>query len=108
MHYTAVARTALLVWLLSFVPALQAHEFWFAPIASPKAVGDSVTLRLEVGGFFIGEAAGFSIPTIQTSTANQPGCERYRRHIKTLLEVSPYPKPCMRWTQPMPRRPASA
>ncbi len=45
---------------------LQAHEFWFTPIASPRAVGDTVNLRLEVGEFFTGEAAGFSIGSTQT------------------------------------------
>lgn len=42
---------------------VQAHEFWLTPIASPQAVGTTVNLRLEVGEFFTGEAAGFSIPT---------------------------------------------
>jgi hypothetical protein len=46
---------------LGYTP-LQAHEFWFKPIASPQALGDTVSLRLEVGESFSGEAAGFSIP----------------------------------------------
>lgn len=150
-----------------FAPAhcLQAHEFWFVPIASPQAVGETVTLRLEVGEFFTGEAAGFSIPSTrflrhyrtgqpvqdlrdslpadapeaevalaletpgthllaydntpqtitleadkfhaylhdegldfvktqreQAGTAQLPARERYRRHIKTLIEVGPLPK----------------
>ena len=54
-------RTALACCLLAVTP-LQAHEFWFTPIASPQAVGATVALRLEVGEFFEGEAAGFSIP----------------------------------------------
>ncbi len=150
-----------LAFLLGFAPGLQAHEFWFAPIASPQAVGNTVTLRLEVGEFFNGDAAGFSIPTskalrhfsakgqedlrpflpaqdreaevaltLETSgthllaydsatlritleagkfhaylhdegldfvnaqrekagTADQPGRERYRRFIKTLVSVGP-------------------
>ena len=52
------------VW--AAVPHLQAHEFWFTPIASPQAVGDTVNLRLEVGEFFTGEAAGFSISSTRT------------------------------------------
>ncbi len=144
------------------VGPLQAHEFWFTPIASPQAKGSAVTLRLEVGEFFAGDAAGFSIPNTQAmrhfsagqqakdlrpflpptapeaevalaldtpgthllaydstprritldahrfhaylhdegldmvktqreqaGTTNQPGRERYRRHIKTLVAVGP-------------------
>ncbi|MES2948110.1 MAG: DUF4198 domain-containing protein [Pseudomonadota bacterium] len=63
MLLRSTIRTALLACLLSQAPAVQAHEFWFTPVASPQAVGDTVTLRLEVGEFFTGEAAGFSIPT---------------------------------------------
>ncbi len=158
-------RTAFLTCLLGLAPALHAHEFWFAPIASPQAVGDSVTLRLQVGEFFNGDAAGFAIPTThalrhftanspvedlkpflpakereaevelvldtpgthllaydsvplhitleagkfnaylhdegldcvmaqreQAGTAGQPGRERYRRHIKTLVHVGPAPQ----------------
>ena len=40
----------------------QAHEFWFVPIGSTPVVGEVVPLRLEVGEFFEGDAAGFSIP----------------------------------------------
>ena len=151
--------------LLCLAPALQAHEFWFVPIAPLQAVGDTATLRLEVGEFFNGEPAGFSIPTTkalrhysaqkpvedlrpflppkereaevqlaldtpgthllaydsaplritleagrfraylhdegldfvitqreQAGTADQPGRERYRRNIKTLIAVGPEPK----------------
>lgn len=63
MHIIVASRHALLVGLLGLAPALQAHEFWFAPIASPQTVGSTVTLRLEVGELFNGDAAGFSIPT---------------------------------------------
>ncbi len=145
--------------LLALAPSLQAHEFWFAPVASVQTVGSNATLRLEVGEFFNGEPAGFSIPTTkalrhytakseedlrpflpaqqrvaevalalqtpgihllaydstpmrltlsadkfhaylhdegldfvkaqreQAGTAEQPGRERYRRHIKTLIAV---------------------
>lgn len=164
MHSPSVIRTLLLSVLLSLAPGLQAHEFWFAPIPSPQTAGDSVTLRLEVGEFFAGEPAGFSIPTTHAlrhfasnfevdlrpllprlaleaevalvletpgthllaydsaplhitlepgkfhaylhdegldfvrsqrelaGTANQPARERYRRHIKTLIEVGPLPQ----------------
>ncbi len=50
-------------WLCSQFTNLQAHEFWFAPIAPPQGVGDTVTVRLEVGEFFNGGVAGMSIPT---------------------------------------------
>lgn len=63
MYTLTTFRYALLAGLLSLAPALQAHEFWFAPIASPPTVGSTVTLRLEVGELFNGDAAGFSIPT---------------------------------------------
>jgi uncharacterized GH25 family protein len=165
MHTLTNFRHALLVGLLGLAPALQAHEFWFAPIASPQTVGSTVTLRLEVGELFNGDAAGFSIPTTkalrhfsakapvedlkpflppkdreaevelaldtpgihllaydsaplrlkleagrfnaylhdegldfvktqreQAGTADQPGRERYRRNIKTLIAVGPEPK----------------
>ena len=75
MLNTPVTRSTILACLLGLSPALQAHEFWFKPIASPRAVGDSVTLRLEVGEFFNGDAAGFSIPTTKTLrhfSANTP------------------------------------
>ena len=158
-------RVALLGFLLGLAPCLQAHEFWFKPIPSPQAVGDSVNLRLEVGEFFTGEPAGFSIPSARilrhyapgqavedlrpflpanapeaevalaldapgthllvydsapqtitlnsdkfhaylhdegldfvkvqremAGTANQPGRERYQRHIKTLIAVGPVPE----------------
>ena len=157
----------LLRWaaLLVSCASLQAiaHEFWFAPIQSPQPVGKTVTLRLEVGQFFEGDAAGFSIPqtarmrhyaagsqqdlkpflsadapeaealfTLETKgthlltydsepleitlsadkfhaylhdegldfvkeqrekagTADQPGRERYRRHIKTLIQAGTLP-----------------
>ncbi len=159
-----LARIALVGCLLGLAPCLQAHEFWFTPIASPQVAGDTVNLRLEVGEFFMGEAAGFSIPTTQAmrhytakgqndlrpflpklereaevtlaldtpgthllaydstpqtitleadkfhaylhdegldfvktqreqaGTALQPARERYRRHIKTLIEVGPVAK----------------
>ena len=54
-------RTSFVCCLLAVTP-LHAHEFWFTPIASPQAVGATVALRLEVGEFFDGDAAGFSIP----------------------------------------------
>ena len=37
-----------------------AHEFWFAPVESPQPVDATVSLRLEVGEFFVGDAAGLS------------------------------------------------
>ena len=155
----SLARLALWCCLFTMLSPLQAHEFWFAPIASPQTVGGTVTLRLEVGELFTGEAAGISIPTTQAlrhffarehedlrpylppvaleaevdlavdapdmhlltydstpqritlaaekfhtylhdegldsirrqreqaGTADQPGRERYRRHIKTLFQV---------------------
>lgn len=61
-----VRSLAVLGCLWGPAPCLQAHEFWFAPIASPQAVGDTVTLRLEVGEQFAGDPAGFSIPTTRT------------------------------------------
>ena len=164
MHTLTPFRCVLLAGLLSLAPAIQAHEFWFAPIASPQTVGSTVTLRLEVGELFNGDAAGFSIPTSkslrhysakapveelrpllpakereaevelaldtpgthllaydsaplritleagrfnaylhdegldfvktqreQTGSADKPGRERYRRHIKTLVAVGPEP-----------------
>ncbi len=150
---------ALWCCLIFILTPLQAHEFWFTPIAPPQSLGDTVTLRLEVGELFNGEAAGISIPTTlalrhftgqsqedlrphlppitleaevdlevdapgthlltydstpqritlaaekfhaylhdegldfvkrqreQAGTADQPGRERYRRHIKTLFQV---------------------
>ena len=156
-----LVRLACMAGLFCLVSGLHAHEFWFAPIASPQAVGNTVTLRLDVGEFFNGDAAGFSIPstkalrhftakgqedlrpflpaqeresevalTLETpgthllaydstplritleagkfqaylhdegldfvkaqreraGTADQPGRERYRRHIKTLIAVGP-------------------
>ena len=50
----------LLVLLSTFAAAAHAHEFWFTPVANPQPVGSSVALRLEVGEFFEGDAAGFS------------------------------------------------
>ena len=38
-----------------------AHEFWLAPAPAPQKLGETVPLRLEVGEFFEGDAAGFSI-----------------------------------------------
>lgn len=75
MPIFSTIHIALVGSLLSLAPALQAHEFWFAPVASPQATGDTVNLRLEVGEFFTGEAAGFSIPSTQTLrhySAGQP------------------------------------
>ncbi len=46
--------------LALLVPTVQAHEFWFAPLRSPQSVGQTVSLRLEVGEWFTGDAAGFS------------------------------------------------
>lgn len=156
---------ALLACLCGPVHSLLAHEFWFTPIPSPMAVGDTATLRLEVGEFFNGEAAGFSVVSTRTlrhyraghtpqdlrpflptdapeaevalaletpgthllaydstpqhitldaekfhaylkdegldfvktlreqaGTAGEPARERYRRHIKTLIEVGPIPQ----------------
>lgn len=158
-------RTALMGCLLTLATSLYAHEFWFTPVASPQSVGDTVNLRLEVGEFFTGEAAGFSVPSTRTlrhyragqpsqdlrpflpadapeaevalaldtpgthllaydstpqlitleadkfhaylrdegldfvktqrekaGIANEPARERYRRHIKTLIEVGPVPQ----------------
>lgn len=165
MNTLSVLRIARLAAILCLAPGLQAHEFWFAPIPSPQATGDSVTLRLEVGELFNGEPAGFSIPTTralrhfarnfqedlrpflpaetaeaevavaldtpgthllaydsaplhitleagkfhaylhdegldfvktrreQAGTADKPARERYRRHIKTLVDVGPLPQP---------------
>ena len=165
MLYPFIARSTLIAVLMGLAPALHAHEFWLAPIAPVAAAGDTVTLRLEVGELFKGEAAGFSIPTSrslrhfsankpvedlraflpakvreaevevaldtpgmhllaydsaplrieleagrfnaylhdegldfvktlreQSGTANLPGRERYRRHIKTLIAVGPAPQ----------------
>lgn len=38
-----------------------AHEFWLVPAPVPQKLGQTVPLRLEVGEFFEGDAAGFSI-----------------------------------------------
>ena len=38
-----------------------AHEFWLVPAPAPQKLGQTVPLRLEVGEFFEGDAAGFSI-----------------------------------------------
>ena len=157
----------LLQWAVLFTAwasvQASAHEFWFAPVPSPQAVGQTVALRLDVGEFFEGDAAGFSIPqtismrhyaaglqqdlkpflpasapeaevlfTLESKgthlftydseprrislsadkfhaylhdegldfvkvqrekagTADQPGRERYRRHIKTLIQAGPVP-----------------
>jgi hypothetical protein len=51
--------TLLFLGLLCSAPT-HAHEFWFAPVQSPKAQDATVSLRLEVGEFFVGEVAGFS------------------------------------------------
>jgi len=75
--------------LLVLVPCLQAHEFWFAPMVSPQAVGDTVTLRLEVGEFFNGEPAGFSIPTAQALrhySAQGPGAGAVQRSAQVKEE----------------------
>ncbi|MES2584223.1 MAG: DUF4198 domain-containing protein [Pseudomonadota bacterium] len=58
---TLIRSIALVGCLFGQTQSVQAHEFWFTPITSPQAVGDTVTLRLEVGEFFTGEAAGFSV-----------------------------------------------
>ena len=50
---------ATLVWA-SAALQVQAHEFWFVPVPSPQPVGQTLPLRLEVGEFFEGDAAGFS------------------------------------------------
>ena len=162
---TPTVRCAVLTCLMWLAPALQAHEFWFQPIASPQVPGTTVTLRLEVGELFTGEAAGFSQGSTQSlrlitsktnqdlrpflpegnpeaevslmlevpgthllaydsapqhvtleaekfhaylrdegldfikamrekaGTDSQPGRERYRRHIKTLIQVGTPSKP---------------
>lgn len=53
-----------------------AHEFWLAPVPTPQKPGANIALRLEVGEFFEGDPAGFSISrTAQlrhfTATAQQ-------------------------------------
>ena len=63
MLTSSLTRVALVGLLCGLAPCVQAHEFWFKPIASPQAVDDTINLRLEVGEFFTGEAAGFSIPS---------------------------------------------
>lgn len=40
----------------------QAHEFWFEPVTSQLAAGDTARLDLRVGEFFEGEQMGFSMP----------------------------------------------
>ncbi|MES2948114.1 MAG: DUF4198 domain-containing protein [Pseudomonadota bacterium] len=163
MPSSFLVRNTLLAYMLGVGP-LQAHEFWFTPIASPQAKGSTVALPLEVGELFTGDAAGFSIPTTQAlrhysaqsqaqdlrpflpphtpraevalaldtagthlfaydstprritldahrfhaylhdegldmvktqrdeaGTTNQPGRERYRRHVKALVAVDPEP-----------------
>lgn len=56
-------QSLLCLGLLASVSA-HAHEFWFAPVQSPQAqhatVSATVSLRLEVGESFVGDAAGFS------------------------------------------------
>lgn len=73
MLTSSLIRVVLLGFLCGLTPCLQAHEFWFTPIASPQAMGSSVNLRLEVGEFFTGEPAGFSIPSSQTLRHYPPG-----------------------------------
>ncbi len=55
-----IAQSACFLWI-AISPSVQAHEFWFVPVVSPQAVGESVPLRLEVGEQFEGEPAGLSI-----------------------------------------------
>lgn len=73
MLTSSLTRVVLMVFLCGLAPCLQAHEFWFTPIASPQALGNSVNLRLEVGELFTGEAAGFSIPSTRTLRHYAPG-----------------------------------
>ena len=37
----------------------QAHEYWFEPLVTPLAAGDTARLDIRVGEFFVGEAMGF-------------------------------------------------
>jgi hypothetical protein len=48
---------------------LLAHEFWFEPVTTPLAAGDTAKLDLRVGEFFEGETMGFA--TAQTAALRQ-------------------------------------
>jgi hypothetical protein len=61
-----------------------AHEFWFVPVDSPQPLGQTVALRLEVGEFFVGDAAGFSIPK---STAMRHTTARAQTDLRPLLSA---------------------
>ena len=37
----------------------QAHEYWFEPLVTPLAAGDTARLDIRVGEFFVGETMGF-------------------------------------------------
>lgn len=51
-----------LLLVLSTLPSLHAHEFWFKPLPNPMPVGGTALLVLKVGEYFEGELVGFSVP----------------------------------------------
>ena len=48
--------------LLSANNSVYAHEFWMAPLPGALSVGDTASLALKVGEFFVGDLVGFSAP----------------------------------------------
>ena len=46
--------------LLSANNSVYAHEFWMAPVTAALSVGDTASLALKVGEFFVGDLVGFS------------------------------------------------
>ena len=73
-----------------------AHEFWFTPLKNPQPLGSTVALRLEVGEFFEGDAAGFSIPkaaalrhtTTSTERDLRPNLSPDAPEAEVLLELT--------------------
>ncbi|MBC7620279.1 MAG: DUF4198 domain-containing protein [Candidatus Saccharibacteria bacterium] len=90
-----LVRGAVGIALLA-APAAQAHEFWFTPLKNPQPLGSTVALRLEVGEFFEGDAAGFSIPkaaalrhtTTSTERDLRPNLSPDAPEAEVLLELT--------------------
>ena len=85
----------ILFGVLAGVPS-HAHEFWFSPVESPQPVDATVSLRLEVGEFFAGDAAGFSqrqcakmtLFTSRAQTDLKPFLSATETEAEVLLAVS--------------------
>lgn len=92
---TIRACTALMALFLAN-KSVYAHEFWIAPVTAALSVGDTASLAMRVGEFFVGDLVGFSAPqTVNLRQYTAAGNKDLRSFLSQRTAVASLSLPLM-------------